>query len=265
MAFTEAIKLKVKHLAAFRCCRCQEIGIEVHHIIPQSENGADTLDNAAPLCRNCHGSFGANPVKRKEIKEMRNWWYQRVELQYKSPDYGKLAEINEKVDELTKTGLQNKAELDSLKAILKDMSNTAIDNITPATVAGAATLVTDFSQFKSLIQHDVLPNSFINRIKLIHTTFSDVLDFTHEQTINNFKSDAHPGREIIIWEHIMVAYLAVISKKKWSKEKKKGVLGILITMSSGPLTPEMLEKNKLLSKKEIETIAEQWERSWKDS
>jgi 5-methylcytosine-specific restriction endonuclease McrA len=37
MAFPERIKLEVKRKAAFRCSRCQNIGVEVHHIIPESE------------------------------------------------------------------------------------------------------------------------------------------------------------------------------------------------------------------------------------
>ncbi len=73
MDFTEQVKKEVKERAAFRCCRCQQIGIHVHHIIPQENGGSSDMDNAAPLCPNCHDYFGANPQKRKEITQMRDW------------------------------------------------------------------------------------------------------------------------------------------------------------------------------------------------
>jgi 5-methylcytosine-specific restriction endonuclease McrA len=76
MTFSEKTKLDVKRRAAFRCCRCQNVGIDVHHIIPESEGGPDDISNAAPLCQNCHDRFGDNPQKRKEIIQMRDWWYE---------------------------------------------------------------------------------------------------------------------------------------------------------------------------------------------
>ncbi|MEK7113599.1 MAG: hypothetical protein AAB873_02100 [Patescibacteria group bacterium] len=39
MAFTEKLKLEIKKNANFRCCRCYEIGVDIHHIIPQAQNG----------------------------------------------------------------------------------------------------------------------------------------------------------------------------------------------------------------------------------
>ena len=56
---------------------CQERGVEIHHIVPQASGGKDTEDNAAPLCPNCHSKYGANPEKRKIIREMRDSWYER--------------------------------------------------------------------------------------------------------------------------------------------------------------------------------------------
>lgn len=94
MAFTEKLKLEIKKKSAFRCCRCHEVGIDIHHVIPQTDGGLDDFDNAAPLCQNCHDRFGANPEKRKEIKQMRDWWYEVVEEKYKG-DSDKFGEINE--------------------------------------------------------------------------------------------------------------------------------------------------------------------------
>ena len=40
------------------------------------------MDNAAPLCQNCHDQFGANPEKRKTIRNMRDWWYEVCDRKY---------------------------------------------------------------------------------------------------------------------------------------------------------------------------------------
>lgn len=76
MAFSEDLKLAVKKKSHFSCCLCKSIVIEIHHIIPHEEKGSDTEDNAAPLCPSCHEMYGANPVKRKFIRETRDFWYE---------------------------------------------------------------------------------------------------------------------------------------------------------------------------------------------
>lgn len=92
MAFSEALKLKVKRRAHFCCCLCHGLGVEVHHIIPQAEGGPETEDNAAPLCPSCHEAYGANPEKRKFIREARDLWYDICEKRFVS-DPDRLDEI----------------------------------------------------------------------------------------------------------------------------------------------------------------------------
>lgn len=82
MAFTEKTKYEIRKKALQRCCICHNIGVEIHHITPQSENGPDTIDNGAPLCPSCHETYGANQTKRKFIKEARNIWYEICEKRY---------------------------------------------------------------------------------------------------------------------------------------------------------------------------------------
>lgn len=79
MAFSDTLKMHVKDKANFTCCWCTDNSkkVEVHHIIPQAESGADTEDNAAPLCSNCHSLYGGNPELRKEIRARRDNWYRR--------------------------------------------------------------------------------------------------------------------------------------------------------------------------------------------
>lgn len=82
MAFSEKTKMEAKRKANFRCVVCHDKFVEVHHILPQVEGGDDSLDNAAPLCAGCHDLYGANPQKRKQIREMRDHWYELMEKRY---------------------------------------------------------------------------------------------------------------------------------------------------------------------------------------
>jgi hypothetical protein len=86
MAFSEALKLVVKKRAHFQCCLCRGVYVEIHHVIPESEGGPDTDDNAAPLCPSCHETYGANPEKRKFIRETRDFWYQLCSKRFVSDE-----------------------------------------------------------------------------------------------------------------------------------------------------------------------------------
>jgi len=140
MAFPEDLKLDVKKAAAFRCCRCQHIGVEIHHIIPQSVGGPDTLDNAAPLCPSCHSEFGDNPIKRREITQMRDWWYEKV-VQMFGPLHSGLLEFLSRIDSLVLESQENSAKLGELKAELRMHSARVIDAIAPQTARSVASEV----------------------------------------------------------------------------------------------------------------------------
>ena len=146
MAFSQQLIDQVKEKSAFRCCRCQSIGIEIHHILPQKDHGPDTFENAAPLCPNCHSYFGDNPIKRKEITQMRDWWYKIAEKRYSSGDmnYQLLNDINNKVEALTKN--QDKALID-LKETLKKAAFEVIDQMTAGTASSTATGIANAATF----------------------------------------------------------------------------------------------------------------------
>jgi predicted Zn-ribbon and HTH transcriptional regulator len=73
---------------------CRALGVEVHHITPEAENGSNTEENAAPLCPSCHETYGVNPVKRKLIQQSRDLWYEICEKRYAS-DPDRLDKIGE--------------------------------------------------------------------------------------------------------------------------------------------------------------------------
>ncbi len=118
MPFSEKLKHEVKRKAAFRCCRCNEIGVDIHHILLQAENGSDEINNAAPLCQNCHDRYGANPDKRKEIRQMRDWWYEVVEEKYGSKEDKIMGSINELLLKIQDLPENNAKELVVLRSEL---------------------------------------------------------------------------------------------------------------------------------------------------
>jgi len=137
MSFSNTIKEEVRRKAAFRCCRCENLGsVEAHHIIPEFQGGLDTFDNAAPLCPTCHAEFGGNPDKRKEIKQKRDWWYEKMEIKYgQFPDFSMIEEIKQGLEEVQK----NQLTLEKFKETLKNYAVIAIDSMTLGTLASGAT------------------------------------------------------------------------------------------------------------------------------
>lgn len=144
MAFSKKTKTEVKELAAFRCCRCQKVGIEIHHIIPQEYDGSDDIENAAPLCPTCHSDFGDNPKKRKMITQHRDWWYKQVERQY--PDNriheSQLASIDSKLKEI-RDG--KKKMVEELKIELSAINQSNIDNLTAQNAGATASTIMNSS------------------------------------------------------------------------------------------------------------------------
>lgn len=98
MSFTESLKHKIKKKGNWQCCICEAFYVEIHHIIPQEEGGPDSEDNAAPLCPNCHDTYGSNPQKRKFIREKRDDWFEKCEKKYNLNPL--LESINKKLEKV---------------------------------------------------------------------------------------------------------------------------------------------------------------------
>ncbi len=89
MAFLKKTKVKAIVAAARHCCVCHKakgIKVEVHHIEPKAEGGADDFDNAIVLCFDCHADAGHYNSKhpkgtkftRTELRQARDEWYRLV-------------------------------------------------------------------------------------------------------------------------------------------------------------------------------------------
>ncbi|MBI4964851.1 MAG: HNH endonuclease [Desulfomonile tiedjei] len=90
MPFTPNVKQKALVKSGRRCCVCHVFAgreAEVHHIVPESESGPSTLDNAIVLCQRCHGEAGhynaqhplGNKYSRDELRKHRDLWWNACE------------------------------------------------------------------------------------------------------------------------------------------------------------------------------------------
>lgn len=69
---TEVLKLLVR--CHRRCCICHRfcgVKIEIDHIIPQAEGGPDTIDNAIPVCFECHAEIHSYNIKHPRGRKFR--------------------------------------------------------------------------------------------------------------------------------------------------------------------------------------------------
>jgi len=58
VSFDQNIRRKVLLWSDRHCCLCKKacgINIEVHHLVPEEQGGSNKIDNAIPLCFDCHG------------------------------------------------------------------------------------------------------------------------------------------------------------------------------------------------------------------
>lgn len=85
MGFPESLKVEIRKRANFQCCWCRRPSdsytVQIHHIIPKADGGENTEENAAPLCPNCHDAYGGNPQKRKQIRERRDDWFEKCDIE----------------------------------------------------------------------------------------------------------------------------------------------------------------------------------------
>ncbi|WP_394136490.1 HNH endonuclease [Aliivibrio fischeri] len=89
MGFSVKIKEDAMVASGRHCCLCHKfcgIKIEIHHIKPRAEGGPDTLQNAIPLCFDCHADMRTYDAKHPkgtkytegELTRFRDDWFQKV-------------------------------------------------------------------------------------------------------------------------------------------------------------------------------------------
>jgi hypothetical protein len=135
MSFPEPIRVEALKKSHFMCVACHSPFVEVHHIIPEGEGGPNTLDNAAPLCPGCHGVYGANPVFRKQIRQMRDNWFDVCERRFGplSPSiYEEISHITDTLKSVRDDQKKYQTTIDQIKQIMMGSLNTSLYEIKSA-------------------------------------------------------------------------------------------------------------------------------------
>lgn len=90
MSFSANVKEDALVACGRHCCICHRFcgtKIEVHHVKLESEGGANTFENAIPLCFDCHADMRSYDAKHPkgtkyseaELKRHRDNWYKKVQ------------------------------------------------------------------------------------------------------------------------------------------------------------------------------------------
>jgi hypothetical protein len=84
----------------------------------------------------------------------------------------------------------------------------------------------------SPIRHQKLSDSLDARIRVLEPVFAEVYPLTHEAWLDGFQRDAHPEREIALWETMAAAYQSYTGKRSLSLDARKEVFGLLLVRSA---------------------------------
>jgi len=125
MPFTEEIKWEVKRKAHFKCCWCQQLkgSLDAHHIIPENDDGPSTIENAAPLCKECHDTYGSNPSKRTEIRNRRDFWYEKCEKILK---YENIKQLEETYKIIVRVSKEHEERLKNVESDVKALQEKVV-------------------------------------------------------------------------------------------------------------------------------------------
>lgn len=139
MPFSDTVKREAKERSHYQCVLCRVVGfLDVHHIVPLEEDGPGTIENACPLCPNCHRWFGHDPAKRGQVRTIRDWWWDRCaridQAQLNSPDGQR---VNQLFQEYQESQQQEQGRLFAeMKAYIADQFRQQADHVRSAHTIG---------------------------------------------------------------------------------------------------------------------------------
>lgn len=107
-------------------------------------------------------------------------------------------------------------------------------------------------------KHDELPFALISRVRLIRAALLEVYPHSMEHWIDGFRGDAHPSREIRIWEHISACYLEFVTMTKLTYEQRITVSRVFQAISCGVKEESLKNELSSLPEGSQEKISNLW-------
>jgi len=99
---------------------------------------------------------------------------------------------------------------------------------------GEKKISTEYEKFNSILFHPELPNEIINRIGLFHRVIGTASGISLERTIENFKRDLHPEKELLVWEAMSITFLEITENYKlYDNDSQAEVFKILLGYTMG--------------------------------
>jgi hypothetical protein len=108
------------------------------------------------------------------------------------------------------------------------------------------------------IRHETLPADLISRIRLIRAALIPFYPHSMAFWLAGFQRDAHPSREIVIWEHIASVLLEYTAMTSISNEQVKELFSIVSGMSVGVPEDELRAYAASLPPDAFETLDALW-------
>ena len=105
------------------------------------------------------------------------------------------------------------------------------------------------------IRHTTLPPALLTRIHIINQVFAEVFQPSLEKTVNNFRRDLFPEKEVEVWERMAAAYLNLTKDHELTLEQKKEVFEALLLASFDQLTEQEFSKFHYVT---YQMIADEW-------
>ncbi|MCC3158244.1 hypothetical protein LJ737_13430 [Hymenobacter sp. 15J16-1T3B] len=111
------------------------------------------------------------------------------------------------------------------------------------------------------IRHDSLTSAQVARITRIQATFAEVVPASLAETLNNFRRDADPDREIAVWETMAAAYERYLRRQpRLSFAQKKEVFALLLSRSMMPAAAALANANPVrLTPTEAQQVLAEYE------
>lgn len=192
LAFQAKVKENALVASGRHCSICHKFcgtKIEIHHVLPKADGGADTNENAIPLCFDCHAdmrSYDHNHPKgtkysEKELIRHRDNWYLKVSGNFGIANREEIIETDKIIYRLlveilpwngSITFIKNNSfagfsfnteALQDLNRYMEQCLNPAFEFIDPDLEGLRVELTEHISLFMDGIGHDTFPTDTITR------------------------------------------------------------------------------------------------------